>query len=83
MCQTIRSFPNISAVFVGGDMAGTVASHLVSTCHEIMLPLPQTNNYRPNGARPIPTWRVECKDGGPRPGPGLSVAIGSLRGVVN
>lgn len=65
ICLEIKAYSNISGVFVGGDMAQLVASTIQSTCGDVILPLTETNNYKPVGNRPVPTWKVVCKDGGP------------------
>jgi len=59
ICADIKSFSNITAVFVGGDMAGVLANALQNSCN--MLPLNETNNFR--GKRAVNTWRVECPNG--------------------
>jgi hypothetical protein len=61
LCHEIQSFSNISAVVLGGDLPGVLVTELQKVCHT--LPLQTTNNYSPNGKRPIPTWRVDCPNG--------------------
>ena len=61
LCKEIKSFANITAVFLGGDLPGSLVEWLWYSCGT--LPLQATNNYRVGGKRPVPTWRVDCPNG--------------------
>jgi len=61
LCKEINGYSNVSGFFIGGDMSGNLVWKLMQLCGTFALE--KTNNYR--GRRAVPTWRVDCPNGGP------------------